>query len=763
MSKVSDYPTVETGNISDDDLLYLVDSAAGTRSSKKITLRQLGDYIGRGGTTPGPTTLTDGSVITRYIADHAVTAAKLADDSVTGRKIASGAVATGHIADDAVTGAKIPRDAIDQDHLAANSVGNSEMRSDAVDEANLTPAVRTKLNARVDPTSGLNQEQVDARIQNWVGVEGSPSDLEDAIEILFRTNFDFSDMPQVPSIGAPNVGGALTVRSVDTTTGVIVLEWKVPRGGTGDDAASWAEVGNTSLIPKAKLPHYLSVVPSINPTVIERTVGGEKDGDIVIGYSASTIAIFRYSASANDFREVVQWPRVASGGGRSDSALEMFIETIVEPWAIRNNADGIPGSKTYDGLFKSENETPIPAANVTVSFNVGDASNRNEVDETDAADTSFVITEQQANQSGSFLRVDYSLSRTAAEGDLPRDIELILQNADTGATLTKHNLKDEGGGHAQFAFGDAGRKRWAVRCVTTGRYAGNLTISDTTYHSAEPIADMAIQHVVHPIVSDEAEKRQSEDRRLTEEIERVEQIKAIVNGLPASASVQTKSNIRWKVSPPYEQVDADRFQVPATGYVQFLLGNIGQTAIMRAEDCVNRELIVYDNGTHEIKIEFSSDRKARLVAISGSARSSLATTIAPTATNYKMVVWSAARAGGTTPRFQEPHVIVDAYAIGDTLRDSADRVTSFVLPENYTNWRYLEIMPYFNTRGSGSPQAVAAIKIPTNVLHIQATARNIHLGEVNGQEIESLWTPGTRTLASQAARWVDTVWCALVD
>ncbi len=46
MAKVSSYPTVGTPNISDSDFLYIIDNVGGSSSSKKITLGQLGDYVG---------------------------------------------------------------------------------------------------------------------------------------------------------------------------------------------------------------------------------------------------------------------------------------------------------------------------------------------------------------------------------------------------------------------------------------------------------------------------------------------------------------------------------------------------------------------------------------------------------------------------------------------------------------------------------------------------------------------------------------------
>ena len=393
------------------------------------------------------------------------------------------------------------------------------------------------------------------------------------------------------------------------------------------------------------------VTNSITPATIQQRATGEQNGDLVIGYTAATVAIFRFSSSANAFQEVVRWPRTATGGGRSDSDLETFIERIVSAWAIEGNADGIPGAKTFDGLFKSESQSGLAGANAAIAFDVGSIADKNEVDETDAAATSFAISEQQAAEAGAFIRVRYDLKRTAAQGDLPRDIELLLQDANTGRTITKHNVKDEGAGTAQFAFGGIGRKRWAVRCVTIGRYAGTLTISEATYHSAEALAEPAIQHIVHPIVSDEAEKRQAEDKRLTDEIARVEQIKAIVNGLPAATPTR-KGAIAWRSDRAYEQQEADAFQVPATGFVQFILGNIGATGIMRAEDCHNRKHIVYALGNHEIALNFNAARKAIVTAqqTRNNTRSNLAPDITPNlpSPGFLMLHWAAARAGGAT-------------------------------------------------------------------------------------------------------------------
>lgn len=448
----------------------------------------------------------------------------------------------------------------------------------------------------------------------------------------------------------PNAIGTTEVRDDAITepklSAAVRTKLNASRGGSGDDAASWAEQGNTAVIPKAKIPHYLTVYPSVNPATIQSNVAGEKDQDLVIGYSASTIAIFRFSTSANAFQMVASWPRTGGGAGRSDSDLETFIERIVSAWAIQGNADGIPGAKTFDGLFKSEAQTAIPGANVTIVFDVGDATDGDVVDETDAAASNFAISEEQAAEPAAFLRCRYSLQRLTLDGFAPQDIELQLQTT-AGVILGKHNIKDEGAGAAQFPVGDAGQHRWAVRVVTKGRYQGDLIITETEYHSAQPLADKPMEHVAEAAVSVEAEKRQAEDARLTTEIARVEGIKAIVNGLPSPTRTR-KTAIVWKNAPAaYEQADSDAFVVPPSGFVQFLGGNLFVTPIMRAEDCINRQMTgLYTFGRDNVGIEFDSARRAILIAQRSSDRSPLANDIANTTTGWVMLHWPTARESG---------------------------------------------------------------------------------------------------------------------
>ena len=498
--------------------------------------------------------------------------------------------------DDWVTGRRIRAEAVATGHIADDAVTGAKIPRDAIDQEHLS--------------------------SDSVGESELRSDAVGTIEIQDNAITESKLSPAVRSkLGASTPGRR------------------------GDDAYSWAEEGNTAVIPKAKIPHYITVYPSMNPATIQSNVSGEKNQDIVVGYSATEVGVFRFSTSANAFQLVVKWPRVTPETGRSDSDLETFIERIVESWAISGNADGIPGSKTFDGLFKAESQTGIPAANTTIAFGVGTGSG--EVDETDAEDTSFVITSQQANQAGAFLRCNYELTGITRTGFAPLDVELILQNADTGATISKHNIKDSGGGHAQFAIGDAGRKRWAIRVVTRGVFNGNVVITNTEYHSAEALVEPAIRSFVAPEIHDEAEKRQEQDKFLRDEIDRVEEIKAIVNGLP-SATTSVKKSIAWQASRPYEQTEADAFQVPDTGFVSFIVGNLGTTAILPVSYCRNRGEIIYAVADVEVGIRFTATGRALLYAKKGSALWESHAEAYNTTNGFVMLHWDTARKGGAS-------------------------------------------------------------------------------------------------------------------
>ena len=318
----------------------------------------------------------------------------------------------------------------------------------------------------------------------------------------------------------------------------------------------------------------IAILNDVSPTSIQSTVSGEQAGDYVIGYNSDVVIAFEYVTNPGAaFVERVRWPR----HGRTDAQLETFIEGIVESWGIRGNADGIPGSKTFAGLFTATGSQTIAAGNVSIAFDIGTgtAEAPTLTDETEAAASTFAIP---ASNATGFTRCRYDLQTGTIGGFNPRDLELVLRHATTGVTIGQHNLKDSGPGTAQFDTPNAGNVRWAFRCLTRGRFQGTLVVTETTYHSNVPIAEPAIEHVVHPIVSDEAAQRQRQEADIRAEIARVEDVKAIVNGY-ARPTFTTKQ-ITWGSRPNWVQADTDAYTIPETGFVQAEIPEFGITPVL---------------------------------------------------------------------------------------------------------------------------------------------------------------------------------------
>ena len=525
-----------------------------------------------------------GTISRARIGANKIGQTELAEDSVGGREIQADAVAAGHIADDAIETAHIGSNQIIARHIPANTITEALL----------------------------------------------------AAEVVSQLGGGTSAAPYNPSRGYRP--GEIVL--VGVTNAYIAV-----RSSTGQTPATspldWQEI-TPQPDPQAYGP-FRGVVASRNPATIETDVPGERDGDIVVGYDRNTVGVFRFATNGNRWTEQVAWPRA----GKTDAELEAFIERIVSAWSIAGSADGIPGAKTFDGLFRSESQTPIPAANTRIAFDVGDSSTANAVDETDAEDTSFNITSEQAAEADAFIRVRYQVGGAQVNAR-PTDVELLLQVRDTGAVIGRHNLPlglDQTEGTATFPVGDAGAKRWAIRVVTKGNYKGEVRITEATYHSAQSLADPAIEHVVHPIVSREAEERQTEDARLQADIARVEGIKAIVNGLPA-ATATVKKTVKFRTDRPYQQTDDDAFQIPATGFVAFVLGNFGTTAIMPVELCRNRQEIVYAAGRNEVGLAFSATGKAALYARTSTALYAAHADAYNTTQGFVMLHWAPARASG---------------------------------------------------------------------------------------------------------------------
>ena len=139
-----------------------------------------------------------------YIADQAVTTAKLADSSVTTAKIAAGAVVTADIADGAVTTEKI----------AAGAVVTADLANNAVTQAKLSTDV---------PLSGMRNGLINGSFDVW--------------QRMTSTSLNFTPSVNVPTynmadrwfVGQNPTSGSLTVSQVSADTSQFLYGIQVGR------------------------------------------------------------------------------------------------------------------------------------------------------------------------------------------------------------------------------------------------------------------------------------------------------------------------------------------------------------------------------------------------------------------------------------------------------------------------------------------------------------------------------------------------------
>lgn len=277
-----------------------------------------------------------------------------------------------------------------------------------------------------------------------------------------------------------------------------------------------------------------------------------------------------------------QGPPGAGGGGIDQGAVDARIAARTEPWAIRGSAEKIPGSKTFDGLFKSEAETAIPAADQVVSFDI-DGEETGTVTEDDRGPVAFVITDEMSVELNGRIRGDYLLELVNPTGAPPHDVELVYQAGSPLFTeMSKQNLQI-GAGKFEFPVGDTGNRTWKmVATIGNGDATLRLTIHNTRFVSDEALADGPIRQVIHPELSKEAEARQQRDAQLAQEIEDTKALTAIVNSLPQGEIVVSKVPT-WEAAQAgrtQRQTDADSYVLPDSGFVQVTVGNFGGTGII---------------------------------------------------------------------------------------------------------------------------------------------------------------------------------------
>ena len=584
-------PTPTTGGVTAQEVVNAIDSHNRSNSAHADIRQDIRDTNTRIDNLPS----TGGSGVDQTARDASAANAR----DITAIK-----------ADGWVTAARIKDDQIRNRHIDSNNFEAATLVGDGqLTDAKLTRATRERLikvdgieaGATADQTGTEIITRLDAELgTGWKTGGGSSSSgltlnplyentnlgasFSSTIEIGPNKYYHFS--AEYP-IGTSRDGSSVTFKGSDLISGgSIFIQDRDSSNNVGGAGVQKITSDSKNLFRFVKFGRS---VHSTTVRLFEVVVG---TGSSAVTPTAAQIkTLYESNADTNAYTDAektklagIQAGATKGGsGGVTLQQVEDEIEDVTSPWAIKTNADGIPGSKTVDGLFKSESEEALPAANARISFDVGTTDDDNEVDETDAEDTSFNITAQQAVEPNAFIRVRWSAGGTQTKFR-PTDVELQLQERDTGKVIGKHNLPlfgDSTVGTAEFPVGDAGAKRWAIRVVTKGRYQGDVHTTEATYHSSQSLADPFIEHVVHPIVSKEAEERQAEDKKLQEDINRVEEIKAIVNALPPPDVVVNKVPT-WDAagSTPQKQATADRYTIPAGGYVQVIVGNFGTTAIM---------------------------------------------------------------------------------------------------------------------------------------------------------------------------------------
>ena len=684
--------------------IALIDSALGTAwkggggGTSGITLEQATDAAGALLATLAQMRY-DASTNTLTFVDGSIGHSQLGDDSVGGRNLQALSVAEGHIAAGAVTGQKIPRNTIDQNHMAADSVGRSEMRANAVgaDEVEDSSLPEGKLDA--DARAKLNRP-AGGTVSAGDGIRGDGSaanqlelDLDDddfAIRNVApqgqtpRGQAGLSDRVRtlLGMIGAG--GGGVAIGGTDTIRLPAKNFPAVSRRGTSTQSWTLAEIQvvDSGFASLDNVEHVLLASLSDHSAfeVIHAVWDSTDDEiDVTIRNNAGPNA-----RGGDVFSGRVDLTVIRISGGASGLTRAMVL-ALIEAWARAGSADDIPGPRTFNGLFRSESQAAIPAADARIAFDVGDATDANVVDEIDAEDTSFNISAEQAEEAGAIIRVDWR-SGGVQVAARPTDVELLLRVRDTGAVIGRHNLPVTGAamsGSAEFPVGDAGAKQWAVRVVTAGRYSGEIIVENAHYRSSQALADPAVRQIVHPLLSAEKEERQTIERDLQTEIDETNDRKAIVDAVPIPTELVHKQPT-WAAYAGTRQYQTDADAAANTigadvGEVMIYLPGRGSTGwVPREIATLAHEHIVFDSPAGAFGVHFQGGGKIRLFNFNAGATGRFPGATDPQFERGGYYIWTRpyARPGGGVPAVPPPRVqvVIPAAAATEIDRDNGEIV-----------------------------------------------------------------------------------------
>ena len=259
------------------------------------------------------------------IQDGAVTAPKLAAGIIGGGHIIDGEVDTAELADGAVTTPKLADGAVTDDKIADDSVGNPELK----------PEVQTQLVPGGGAANQVLQKRSAADHDDQWGLVNRPNIHADVLDLLLPTG---GTQGQVLKKQSATDGDA---------------DWEAE--AAADDAATWAEQGNTDPIPRSKLP-------------AEAFTQYTKEHSFTI-----TVAVLGQANEGRGFDRVAGGGGSASGGGvftLDGQTLTLVAAEQLATGLLTISVHGTPSQPTF-GIATGLSKTTAAS---TICCGCGDAS-----------------------------------------------------------------------------------------------------------------------------------------------------------------------------------------------------------------------------------------------------------------------------------------------------------------------------------------------------------------------------------------------------